>query len=404
MKRVFPFTGQIQHYAWGGGNFIPDFLGIKPDTRPFAEYWMGAHEKAPSIVSIENDEINLDTFIQRDPEKILGPGVYSEFGRLPYLFKVLDVKEMLSIQVHPTKTEAEKGYLKENELGIPLTALNRNYRDDNHKPEIMVALGEFWLLHGFRSKDSLISELKQVPELTCLISVFKEKGYKGLYRFVMELSDAEADAILKPLMERIIPLYKENKLLKSSPDFWAAKSFLGKESDSPLDKGIFSIYFFNIVKVEKGDAVFQDAGIPHAYLEGLTMELMANSDNVLRGGLTEKHVDVEELLKHIKYQETIPEIIKGTVADNTKEIIYECAVKDFQLSRISLDANDSLSLKSNTLEIFLLMNGEIEVHEDEVVNHYRKGESFLTVSGARFKLTSQKGAILYKATTPDNKL
>ena len=403
MKKVFPFKGCIQHYAWGGSNFIPELLGMMPDEKPSAEYWMGAHKKAPSIVSTGKGQIGLDAFIQENSEKVLGSKVNSEFGRLPYLFKVLDVKEMLSIQVHPTKSEARKGYLKENEQGIPLTASHRNYKDDNHKPEIMVALGEFWLLHGFQSKDKLLSTLNGVPELTFLSSVFKENGFKGLYRFVMDLSEKEADTILRPLMQRLVPLYKENSLLKSSPDFWAAKSCIGKPSEVALDKGIFSIYFFNILKVEKGDGLFQDAGVPHAYLEGQTMELMANSDNVLRGGLTEKHIDVEELLKHIQYKETIPKIIKGTFSHNEKERIYECGVKDFQMSQISLDADDSLIHKSDTLEIFLVMNGEVEVKEDDSVNQYHKGESFLTISGANFNLTTRKGAVLFKATTPHKK-
>ena len=403
MKKVFPFKGCIQHYAWGGSNFIPELLGLMPDEKPSAEYWMGAHKKAPSIVSTGKGQIGLDAFIQENSEKVLGSKVNSEFGRLPYLFKVLDVKEMLSIQVHPTKSEARKGYLKENEQGIPLTASHRNYKDDNHKPEIMVALGEFWLLHGFQSKDKLLSTLNGVPELTFLSSVFKENGFKGLYRFVMDLSEKEADTILRPLMQRLVPLYKENSLLKSSPDFWAAKSCIGKPSEVALDKGIFSIYFFNILKVEKGDGLFQDAGVPHAYLEGQTMELMANSDNVLRGGLTEKHIDVEELLKHIQYKETIPKIIKGTISHNEKERIYECGVKDFQMSQISLDADDSLIHKSDTLEIFLVMNGEVEVKEDDSVNQYHKGESFLTISGANFNLTTRKGAVLFKATTPHKK-
>lgn len=402
MKRVFSFKGQIQHYAWGGSNFIPNFLGLKTDGKPYAEYWMGAHEKAPSFVDTGEGPIGLDVLIKKDPEKILGPKVNSEFGRLPYLFKVLDVKKMLSIQVHPIKSEARKGYLKENEKGIPLTAPNRNYKDDNHKPEIMVALGEFWLLHGFRERNMLTPILKEVPEWAILLSVFKEKGYKGLYRFVMELSEQDADTMLRPLMERLVPLYKRNKLLKSSPDYWAVRSFLGRPKEAPLDKGIFSIYFFNLVKVGKGDAVFQDAGIPHAYLEGQTLELMANSDNVLRGGLTEKHVDVDELLKHIQYKETIPEIIKGTLSDSEKERIYDCGARDFQMSSISLDTDDTLDLISKTVEIFLVMEGEVEVKEDKSVHHYQKGDSFLTISGANFKLSARKKAVLFKATTPDD--
>ena len=160
-------------------------------------------------------ESNLTTY--------LGSEIAQKFGRLPFLFKVLDVHDMLSIQVHPTKKEAEKGFKLENDLGIPLNAPTRNYKDDNHKPEIMVALSEFWLLHGFLPKSQLIAVLKSTPEFVQLLPVFEENGYLGLYKKVMEQSEQESNQMLQPLVDRILPLYKAGELEKSNPDYWAAK-------------------------------------------------------------------------------------------------------------------------------------------------------------------------------------
>ena len=323
MTKLFSITGEIQNYAWGGFQFIPDLLGIESGKNKCAEYWLGAHDKAPSVLKTSGGDEPLNNYLSKNLKENLGVEITKKFGRLPFLFKVLDVRDMLSIQVHPTKKEAEKGFKLENEKSIPLTAPHRNYKDDNHKPEIMVALSEFWLLHGFLSKDKLMQVLNRTPEFNGLISIFTEASYLGVYKYVMEQSQEDCNKMLQPLVDRILPLYKSGKLEKSSPDYWAAKAVDLAEDDSVLDKGIYSIYFFNIVKVNKGEAVFQDAGIPHAYLEGQNMELMANSDNVLRGGLTPKHIDVPELLKHVAFDETIPDIMQGELQNDGLERIYK---------------------------------------------------------------------------------
>ncbi len=400
MKKVFGLKGRIRHYAWGGQRFIPELLGISSDHDPYAEYWLGAHVNAPALVETEEGEIPLDAFLKSNAEVFLGEETYKMFGRLPFLFKVLDVHEMLSIQVHPSKIEAEKGFKKENELGIPLTAPNRNYKDDNHKPEIMVALGEFWLLHGFLPKENLLEVLHKNPEFEALTAIFLKDGYKGLYRYVMEMPLPESDKILRPLVNKLLPLYAENKLSKSSPEYWAAKAVAEFGIDDHLDKGIFSIYFFNILKVNKGEAVFQDAGVPHAYLEGQTMELMANSDNVLRGGLTPKHVDVPELLKHVVFEETKPEILKGTIEENGVERQYKSPAPDFELSEVTLGPDNSYRGKSTSVEIYILMEGEIRVTEKETSQALKKGESFLVLAGAEYQISTANHAVLYKATTP----
>ena len=152
MKKIFPIKGAVQNYAWGGKKFIPKLMGVQnTDNQPFAEIWLGAHQRGPAMLKMDGEDISLTSFLEKNPNA-LSEKVIKQFGKtLPYLFKVLDVNQMLSIQCHPTKKAAEIGYSAEEEAGIPITAFNRNYKDDNHKPEVMVAITEFWLLHGFKS-------------------------------------------------------------------------------------------------------------------------------------------------------------------------------------------------------------------------------------------------------------
>ncbi|WP_299664726.1 mannose-6-phosphate isomerase, class I [uncultured Polaribacter sp.] len=400
MSKIYSLKGKIQNYAWGGTQFIPNLIDIESNGEKCAEYWLGAHNNAPSVVLVGNDEIPLNTFLSENLSEKLGENIADKFGRLSFLFKVLDVKEMLSIQVHPTKIEAEKGFKKENELKIPLTATNRNYKDDNHKPEIMVALSDFWLLHGFLPKDQIIATLKSIPEFSHLLPIFKKEGYFELYKNVMEQSTEESNKILQPLIDRILPKYKAGEIKKSNPDYWAAKVVDSATNTSVLDKGIYSIYFFNIVNVGKGAAVFQDAGIPHAYLEGQNMELMANSDNVLRGGLTPKHVDVPELLKHVTFEPTVPNIMKGDLQKDGVERIYKSPAPDFELSQISLKKEEKYTGTSKTAQILIVLEGTVIIAEEDTEISLKRGDAVLILANASYKINAQNKSILYKATAP----
>ncbi len=394
---IFKIKGVIQNYAWGGDFYIPNLLDLQTTEEKCAEYWMGAHDKAPA--TLEGENFKLNELIRKDPVGLLGEKVYEKFGRLPYLFKVLDVNNILSIQVHPSKKEAEKGFALENEKGIPLSAPFRNYKDDNHKPEIMVALGDFWLLHGFKPKDELKETLGSTNELIHLLPIFEQSGYKGLYQFVMEESPEDTNRTLRPLIDRILTKYQEGKIEKSSPDFWAARAFLTFCPKGDLDKGLYSIYFFNIVNVKEGEAVFQDAGVPHAYMEGQNMELMANSDNVLRGGLTPKHVDVTELLKHVTFSETIPNILKGDLQSDGLERIYHSSAPDFELSKIDMNANSAYKTSTKTLEILIVLEGETIVKSDKESFTLARGEVFAATANTSYRIESEH-AILYKAKCP----
>lgn len=394
-------NGRIQHYAWGGHRFIPELLGqASPSTAPCAEYWLGAHQQAPSLLDLEpGSQIALDVYIAQDPSSRLGTSTAHRFGRLPYLFKILDVKDMLSIQVHPSKEEAVRGFERETAAGIPLNAPHRNYKDDNHKPEVMVALSEFWLLHGFLPQDHLRQVLASYPEWSNLLERFEAGGYQGLYRWIMELPQIQVNALLEPLMQRCLPDYDAGRLDKSTPEFWAARAIRsGMCSLHELDRGIFSIFFFNIVRIDPGGGIFQAAGIPHAYLEGQNVELMANSDNVLRGGLTPKHVDVPELLHHIRFEGVHPDILQGQTHGLRRD--YPCPVPDFGLSSYRLPTGSEVQETSGSAEILMMLDGSCQMTTRHQSETFHRGEAIFVEAQESYMLSSLSNCLIYKAFVP----
>jgi mannose-6-phosphate isomerase len=345
---VLTLHGVVQHYDWGGHNFIPELLGVpNRDRKPFAELWIGAHAKAAAMAEIAGVREPLDKLIAKAPEAILGPAANARFyGRLPYLLKILDVHKMLSIQAHPTLVQAKAGFARENAEGISLHAHNRNYKDDNHKPEIGVALTDFWMLHGFRPLEQIAEALASTPELSPLMAGFAQrltqagrdpKARSGLlrelYSNVMTMPQEQVDSLLNSLLSRLQTKARSDK---DNVDYWALRA----AENFPLpgghrDRGIFSAYLLNLVHLRPGQGTFQPAGVLHAYLEGVNVELMANSDNVLRGGLTTKHVDVAELLKILTFEGGTPEVLDGNPV-SSQERVYRTPAEEFELSRISL--------------------------------------------------------------------
>lgn len=396
MGNVYKLKGVHRHYDWGGSTFIPSLFGIENATnKPFAEYWMGAHPSAPSLIDTEKGELDLIQFIQNDAAQILGNRVLEQFGALPYLFKILDVAKMLSIQVHPNIESAVKGFDREALLGIAMDAPYRNYKDKNHKPEVMVALSDFWLLHGFLPAEQIESVLSEHQRLQPFLEIFKKESYKGLYQQFMELPQTQVDQILLPLVNESIEKVANGLVDKSSPAWWVNKYYNGMVPTTAIDKGIFSIFIMNIMFVSKFQAVYQSAGVLHAYLEGQNIELMANSDNVLRGGLTTKHVDVPELLQHIHFVPTYPKLIEEK-ALNAYEINYPCPIQDFGLSKISIPKGESYIIQSNSLEILLLMEGEVSIDGVPLVNC----ESLLVLPGKIIEIRAEKASNIFRAYVP----
>ncbi|GAB3005584.1 mannose-6-phosphate isomerase [Niabella terrae] len=399
MQDIATLSGGVKHYDWGGTHYLPDLLQIEnANLEPYAEYWMGVHAQAGCTLKLTDGATPLlRDYIAENPEKCLGNGIFKTFGNMPYLLKVLDVKDMLSIQVHPSKAQAALDFEAENKKGIPLTAPHRNYKDANHKPELMVAMSNFYLLHGFKPEAELLQLLDTVEELRLFKPVFKKKGYAGLYKLAMEMSQEQVNEVLQPLLNRIIPLYEKEQLEKNDERFWAARAALTFNRPGIIDRGIFSVFFFNLVQLKSREAIFQDAGIPHAYLEGYNVEIMASSDNVLRGGLTSKHIDTAELLKHTRCEAITPKVIRAVKRSSTQQ--YKSPVKDFSLTSYRLKKGDSLELEITTADIFLLMEGTVTLQTKK--NRLEMGPGRITAvafAGSKVKVKAQADSWLFKAS------
>ncbi|HEX2534911.1 MAG TPA: mannose-6-phosphate isomerase, class I [Chitinophagaceae bacterium] len=394
---IFPLKGVVQHYSWGGDSFIPRLTGTTGATgQPFAEYWMGAHPNFPSELETPEGVKPLTAFIDAAPQAVLGPAVAETFSGLPFLFKVLDVRQMLSIQVHPSKDSAREGFAAEEKAGIPVKAPHRNYKDENHKPELMVALSEFWLLHGFKPAAHLKEALAAVPGFEFLIPQFEQGGYEGLYRYVMDLPQEEVNRILQPVADRILPLYRNGELMKKSEDFWAARAVETFCTKGDLDRGIFSIYFFNLLCLHEGEGIFQPEGLPHAYLEGRNMELMANSDNVLRAGLTDKHIDVPELMKHTRFAPTEPVILKPAEGPVTR---YAGTATEFELYKYTLDG-ESQPVTARSAEILFLLEGKATLQSGGWTLELLPGGAAFITAGSTYTIAPGGPAVLFRAAVP----
>jgi mannose-6-phosphate isomerase len=396
MQKAYKLLGKHRHYDWGGKTFLPNLMGVENVNHlPYAEYWMGAHALAASTIQTTEGEKDLAVLIKDNPVEWLGKDIATKFNGLPYLFKILDVQDMLSIQVHPSKENALIGFKKEEAKGISIDAANRNYKDQNHKPEIMVALSDFWLLHGFLAPAILEERLNTYSYFKPLVGEFNGTDYQNLYAYFMQLPMEATDAILKPLLEEAKEAVQRKTVTKNDPHWWAHKYYADGIPSKNIDKGIFSIYILNIVNIPKYQGIFQGAGLLHAYLEGQNIELMANSDNVLRGGLTPKHVDVKELLQHVNFMPTYPSILKGDKLTD-QEVYYPCPVPDFGLTKIALNPGEAYTISSFSLEMLLVIDGEVSI-EDKA---YKAGDTVLLTLNAKYTMKAHTAAVLFKSYVP----
>lgn len=411
---VLPVQGRVQHYEWGGQTFIPALIGeSNPDGKPYAELWIGAHPGAPSIARIDGSQISLDKVLSEAPEALLGPHAASRFAnRLPYLFKVLDARKMLSIQAHPSKQQAEAGFARENAQEIAPNAPHRNYKDDNHKPEVHVALTDFWMLHGFRPLSEIAGVLRSVQELTPLMPDFENRLagalsdsqrrdlLRALYERVMTMPQDGIDNLLHPLVTR---LEREDPQDKDLPDFWALRA--AREFPLPeghRDRGIVSIYLLNLVHLKPGQGTYQPAGMLHAYLEGVNMELMANSDNVLRGGLTPKHVDVVELMVTLSFTSGVPEILEGCAVSST-EWAYRTPAQEFELSRIRLvPGRIHTQASGHGPDALIVMEGTASLTSTGRTMPLKRGDIVFAPHSVAYELSATDDkSVLFRAAVPD---
>ncbi len=323
MKYLAP---ALQPYLWGSHSFIQSFLHVA-EPGPLAEAWYGAHPKASSRV----EGRKLDELIASGPAYWLGP----QELKLPFLMKILAAEQALSIQVHPSKSQAEIGFARENEQGLPLSDPKRNYRDDNHKPELLMALTDFHALCGFRMYAQIV-EAFQHCDITDVFQNFP--------RFAEVPNSANFTPLYEEIITRLPQADLNARLLQLSPEGKWAQEILWIHKLIklyPQDNTVISPLLMNLILLEPYQAISLEAGIVHAYLKGAGIEIMASSDNVLRAGLTPKHIDTLELLKVMRVEPYSPKIIAPALAAN-QLTEYHTPVKDFALYRIKLQGQMQL--------------------------------------------------------------
>ena len=402
MNRITFLENPVMTYPWGSPTAIPELLGRDPGAAiPQAEMWMGAHPKAPSTVVRGERRLRLDTLIRDHPVDLLGKEVAEKFGnRLPYLFKVLAAEKPLSIQAHPSAEQAQHGYRRENALGLLPDDPRRNYRDASHKPECICALTPFWALNGFRSVgqitanfDSVFQPFGELRPLTeRLKKVLVEKGLREWFGHLVSLAPESRHTLVRAAVR-----HARHRSPQDPVSRWMVSLF----NEYPDDIGVLSPLFLNLIRLAPGEAMFLPAGEMHAYFHGVGIEVMANSDNVLRGGLTTKHVDVPELLKSLNFSSRRVAILNPQPAIPF-ESVYSTTAEEFALSVIATGSGDVYrSLDRRGIEILLCTEGagQLKSVGGKEALPFRKGSSLL-VPAAAAPYEIQGEALLYKASVP----
>ncbi|HEY8982505.1 MAG TPA: mannose-6-phosphate isomerase, class I [Streptomyces sp.] len=373
----------VRPYAWGSRTAIPHLLGVEPTGEPQAEMWLGAHPGAPSRTA----RGTLVEVIDANPTAELGETAVTKFGpRLPFLLKLLAAGAPLSLQVHPNLQQAKEGYDDEEARGIPVAAPHRNYKDANHKPELICALTEFDGLCGFRAPEEAAALLDG-------LGVDSLKPYADLLR-----AHPEA-AALREVLTAVLSADRA-EIARTVTEATAACERLGGAYTPyaeiarhyPGDPGVIAAMLLNHVRLQPGEALFLGAGIPHAYLNGLGVEIMANSDNVLRCGLTPKHVDVPELLRIVRFEATGPGVLRPEASPDGEEV-YDTPIDEFRLSRYVLPEGTSVhDLTRPAPQILLCTAGTVHAGEHELA----PGQAVFVAAGEKTEVSGV--GTLFRAT------
>lgn len=351
----------IQPYRWGSKTAIPGLLGVSATDEPAAELWMGAHPRAPSLI-LDTEGGSLRDRIGADPARLLGSQVAERFGELPFLFKILAAEQPLSLQAHPDLETARAGFARENEAGISTDAPHRNYRDANHKPELLCALEPFEILCGFAAPAAIVERLAAIecdalrPMAELLGPGGASMPLRAAFEWTLGLSLAQRQAIFAEL-----PAGLHRASSGRSPHTKHAEALIGLAEIYPDDAGVLGALMLEHRILAPTEAVYLGAGVLHAYLGGLGVELMANSDNVLRGGMTPKHVDPAELRAVLQFEPTPPTIVYPS-SHREFESRYATPAAEFELSVIELGGEDALLHDATGPEILLCIEGACNVN------------------------------------------
>jgi mannose-6-phosphate isomerase len=355
MALLFKLENTVKHYDWGSPEWIPGLLDLpNKDRQPWAELWMGVHPAGPSAAILAGENPLLPDLINRDPSRYLGRAV--SFGGLPFLFKVLAAGKPLSIQAHPDAAQARSGFAEENRRGLALNAPDRNYKDPNHKPEVLCALTSFTAMGGFREIKDIKRRLEGLdcPALAPLLADLKRaETAAGLRGFLTALLSLEPDA-RKALTRRALAL-KSEQAPAGFEDEWKYTACFAELF--PDDPAVIAPLYLNLFHLQPGEALYIPAGVLHAYVSGLGVELMANSDNVLRGGLTFKHIDVPALASILNWVPMKPEILCPEDA-GPGLAVYDTPAREFRLFRIEGNRSAALSFPGAGPVIALALRGK----------------------------------------------
>ena len=417
--------GAIRTYAWGSRTAIAEFTGRPvPAAHPEAELWLGAHPGDPAWLDTPNGEVSLLDVLNADPEGQLGPVAHARFGdRLPFLVKVLAADEPLSLQAHPSTRQAIEGYQREERMGVPLSSPIRNYRDSSHKPELLVALQPFEALAGFRTAARTIELLRAlaVSDLDPFIDLLG--GQAGNDRPGAEPADGQSDAdglralfttwitAPQPDLDVLVPAVLEGAIhyLHSGDGTFSAeaKTVLELGERYPGDAGVLAALLLNRVSLAPGEAIFLPAGNLHTYLHGVGLEVMANSDNVLRGGLTPKHVDVPELLRVLDFTPTTETALRPATHVEGPELVYQTPAEEFAVSALTLDGPYLGHEVDAPLphcdgqgpQILLCTEGSVTVYAKSATLTLPRGEAaWVPCDDGPIRLLARQRATLFRAT------
>jgi mannose-6-phosphate isomerase len=384
---LLPMENPVRDYAWGSVSALPRLLRETPTGQPQAELWMGAHSSAPSVV----DGVSLAARIDADPVGELGDAVVSAFGaRLPFLLKLLAAASPLSLQAHPSLAQAAAGFAAENAAGIPLDARERNYKDDNHKPELICALTTFRALGGFRALPDTLRLLDglAVPAFAPYRAVLDSDGLPGLVGELLGAPGSVVEAVAAACAARIGAGFEFSAECEVIVDLAAA---------FPGDPGVLIALLLNYVVLEPGEALFLPAGNLHSYLTGTGVEILANSDNVLRGGLTPKHVDTAALLSILDCTDG-PAPLVHPVPGPDGSYTYPTPVRDFALSRYEV-AGTASTVDGEVPQILVCVSGSVEVADvDGSSLVLGRGRSAYLPAGQKGVTLTGRGTV-YRATT-----
>ena len=380
-SRPWRLEGVVKPYAWGSRTAIPELLGRAPGAEPQAELWLGAHPQgAARVLGPDGRATALDDWIRRDPEGVLGRETARRFeGELPFLLKVLAAEAPLSLQAHPSRDQARVGFARENEAGIPLDAPERCYRDPHPKPELICALTDFHALNRFRDPAEMAARLGELdaPALEPFAAALRKSGGReALMKLFAALWRLDADA-----RAEVLARATGQAELRGAGD--AAWRWVGElAARHPGDIGALAPLLLNVVTLAPGQAMFLPAGELHSYLGGVGIEIMASSDNVLRGGLTPKHVDTGELLRTLSFRSGEVEVLAPR-PEGAAEAFYDTPAEEFALSCIGLDSGGRHEVAARRgVEILLCTAGSGRLECGGETCALARGEALLVPAAA----------------------